>query len=125
MSYLKINNLEKDRRILEFKQVYALEKVHGCFRADALINMADGSYKEIKSVNAGDMVKSYDTINKIFVDKKVVNAFAKPVTDSLDWYEFTLENGSKFVCTEDHPILTTLGWVQAKNITEKYDIISI
>lgn len=110
---------------MEFKQVYALEKVHGCFREDAMINMADGTYKPIKSVNVGDLVKSYDLEKQRFVDKKVINAFAKPVTESLEWYEFVLENGKTFVCTEDHPILTTVGWVQAKNITEKYDIVSI
>ena len=91
MSYLKIQNLYKDQRVLQY----------------------------------GDFVISFDEKTKQFVNRKVKNVVVQDITNFLDWYKLTLENGKIIICTDDHPILTSKGWVQAKNISEKDDIISL
>jgi intein/homing endonuclease len=125
MGYASISNLYKDKKILAFKQVYALEKVHGCVKEDSQIHMHDGTIKQIKDIKKGDIVVSYDLNTKNFVNSEVTSVVIQDMTEHLEWYEFEFENGKILVCTEDHPILTTEGWVCARDITEKYDIVSI
>ncbi len=123
MGYLHIDNLYKNQTILLFKEAYCMEKIHGCLRSDSIINMSDGSTKAIKDIKKGDMVRSYDEANKVFVDKKVKGIVIQEITEHLNWHKLTLDNGSEIICTEDHPILTTIGWVEAKNINSNHDII--
>lgn len=124
MGYLKINNLYKEQTILLFKECYALEKIHGCLHADSLINMSDGTLKKIKNINKGDIVRSYDEEKQEFVNKEVNVVIIQEVTDFLNWHKITFDNDVEIICTEDHPILTTVGWIQAKDLTEKYNIIN-
>jgi intein/homing endonuclease len=102
-----------------------MEKCEGCVKEDSQIHMSDGTIREIKDIKKGDKVISYDLINKKFVDSEVNSIVIQDVTEFLDWYELEFENGKTLICTEDHPILTTVGWIQAKDITEKYDIVSL
>jgi hypothetical protein len=48
MGYLKINNLYKDKKILQFKQVYAMEKIHG-----TSTNISFDSTKSVVELYAG------------------------------------------------------------------------
>jgi hypothetical protein len=123
MAYAKIPNLYKSQDILLFKEAWALEKIHGCLREDSLVSMADGSLKPISAIREKEQIVSFDEKNNSFVHALVQDVIVQDVTDQLGWYELEFENGKKLVCTEDHPILTTKGWVQAKDLTPDYEII--
>lgn len=58
------------------------------------------------------------------VPAKVNGVLTQPITDGLDWFELEFDNGRVLRCTEDHPILThNRGWVIAKDLTEKDEIV--
>ena len=106
--------------------VICTEKIHGCLMKTSLITMYDGEKmyeKSICDIQPGEIVKTYDTKKGIFTTAKVKGVLVQDVTDQLDWFELELDNGRKLVCTEDHPILTTEGWVQAKDLTENHVIL--
>jgi intein/homing endonuclease len=107
-----------------FKQCYALEKIHGCLHSDSPINMADKSLKKLKDINRGDFVRSYDEKMKKFLNKEVNGVIIQDITEHLNWHKLTFDNGVEIICTEDHPILTTVGWVQAKDICDFHEIIN-
>lgn len=125
MGYLKILNLYRDQTILLFKEVFCLEKIHGCLHADSLVNLANGTLKPIQKIEKGDIVKSYDQKSKSFINSKVQATIAQDITEKLDWHLLVFENNKQMICTEDHPILTTQGWVLAKDLTVNHDVINI
>ena len=127
MGYLHIQNLYRQEAqvIFLFKEVFCLEKIHGCLRADSLINMADGSLRPIKDVKPKDKVKSFDEKTKKIVEAEVTSVVIQEKSDLLDWFCLEFDGGRKIVCTEDHPVLTNKGWVQSKDLTDSYEIIHI
>jgi hypothetical protein len=55
----------------------------GCFLADTLVLMADGSFKEIKDIIPGEMVTSYNTETNEFVTSTVGNLIVHDGEDSF------------------------------------------
>ena len=126
MGYLSIDNLYKSPEIIDlFRECYALEKVHGCLHEDSSILMADGSNKPIKDILPGEFIKTYNLDKQEFTVQKVLDVVVQQQTDQLAWYQIDLPNGRTLVCTEDHPILTKRGWIQAKDLQLEDDLISI
>jgi len=78
-----------------------------CFVAGTTITMANGTFKNIEDIVAGDQVLSYDTVkNETYVSTvrhTVKGNTAKVAT-------VTLANGTTVRCTPSHPIYTTDGW---------------
>lgn len=126
MGYLHIDRLEKSTQVLEFKHVYALEKIHGCLRWDSQIRMANGAFKRIQEVQSGDEVISFNEETQSFVRGTVKSVVIQPPTTKLGWHRIGLENGKVLVVTEDHPFLTkNRGWVEAKYLTPDDNLVSI
>ena len=123
MGYLKIPNLYKEQNVLLFKRVYSLEKIHGCLHADSEISITNGLKKAIKDIKIGDEVISYNIKGETFITAKVDAVIIKPIAKNLDWYSLEFDNGKTIVCTEDHPILTENGWIQAKDLSREDRII--
>lgn len=117
-----VENFQKYRAILLALDVdvVATEKIHGCFREDMPVMLANGEYRPISDIKAGDMIISYDGEN--FVPDEVVNVISQKLDKS--WLRLTLEDGKEIICTEDHEFLTNRGWVQARNLTKEDDIVS-
>jgi len=121
---MKVPNAYKDNRVMNFKQVYCLEKIHGCLHESMKVRMSDGSEKTMREIKIGDYVKTFNEKEQKFVDSKVINKIIQQKTDKLKWYNLSFENGKNLLCTEDHPIYTTnRGWVEAKNLTFEDDIL--
>ena len=99
------------------------EKIHGCLQADSLVKMADGSEKPIKDVKPGEFVISR-LDDGSFGSQKVLRSIMQSPTTKLKWMELTFKNGRKLVCTEDHRILTDVGWIEAKDINETHNVCS-
>ena len=100
--------------------IVCLEKIHGCLKDDTLVLMSDGSEKLIQDIVKEDVVVSYNELTKEFVSSKVIGLKTQDITDKLEWYKLEFDNGRSIVCTEDHPFLTTEGWIIAKNLTENH-----
>ena len=89
--------------------------LQGCFAPGTKVKMADGNYKNIEDVTAGDMVLSYNENTCVFEAQRVERLNENPVKPMV---RVTLTNGESVVCTEDHLFLTVDGkWVQAKNLS--------
>jgi hypothetical protein len=97
MGYLKINNLYKDKKILQFKQVYAMEKIHGCLDKNSLVKLSSGEELPIYLVKSGDEVVSYDTDAQSFTTSKVLELVVQEEHPNLEWYEIEMSNGRKII----------------------------
>jgi RNA ligase (TIGR02306 family) len=96
------------------------EKVHGCLQEDTLISLENNIKKKIKDIVIGDAVISHNgtSINKSIVTNTFCN---KDI--NIDWYKLEFENGKHIICTFNHPILTTVGYVPACELNESHEIL--
>jgi hypothetical protein len=102
---------------------------HGnCLDPNTNILLEDGSFISIKDwIEKYPEVKlklvSYDEENKKFT----TGIGHSPRIGSITNVEFEIEmmDGSIVKCTENHPFLTKRGWVEAKDLLESDDIISM
>lgn len=100
------------------------EKIHGCLRADMMVTMGDKTERPISNIKVGDLVMSYNRAVEDFIPKKVTNVLVRPADNRVKWLKLRLDNDKELVITSDHPILTSIGWVAAENITEEHNIVS-
>jgi len=103
------------------EEVIATEKIHGCFRADTPVMLANGEYRAISELQAGDMVMSYDGVK--FVTDEVVRVINQEL--DVKWVKLTFDNEKDVICTEDHEFLTKNGWIKAAELTERDELVSI
>jgi len=100
---------------------------HGdCLDAKTQIHLADGSTIEIeewyiKYPDAKLLVQSFDEKTQEFV----VGLGHSPRIgqETCCVYEIELESGEIYKVTDNHPLLTNRGWVQAKDLTEQDEIL--
>ena len=96
-------------------------KLDGCFDAKTRIRMADGTTKQIKDVEIGDYVLSYDKNNKI-CHSKVINVFNNGFKNEDQWLNIKLfdannkTNKYHINCTKNHRIYTPNGYIQAATL---------
>lgn len=91
----------------------------GCFTPESLVQLSDGTYKEIQNIKVGDSV--IDAFGK---DQIVLDRFIYDIEEDI--VEIELQNGNIIKCTKDHKILTqNRGWVEAQHITHEDDLVEI
>jgi hypothetical protein len=71
-----------------------------CFIADTVVQMADGTNKNIQDVKIGDILKGEKTNNKVL-------GFHDPKLNDKKLYSF---NGGRYFVTAEHPFKTIDGW---------------
>lgn len=71
-----------------------------CFIADTVVQMADGTTKNIQDVKIGDVLKGEKTNNKVL-------GFHDPKLNDKKLYSF---NGGRYFVTAEHPFKTIDGW---------------
>jgi len=98
-----------------------------CLTEESIITLADGTKKTI-----GEIVKSKTPVKVLSFDEKQNKLVEADVIDfkkiplKKQLLEIKLEDGKTIKCTEDHKFYTrNRGWVEAKNLTEKDDLINI
>ena len=84
-----------------------------CLDPDELVLMGDGTKKSIKDIKVGDQVISVDPITCIQTTTKVINHYVKKTDKPM--IKVITESGRTITCTNDHPLLTSKGWRQAKD----------
>jgi len=90
-----------------------------CFLAGTQITMADGSHKNIKQVEVGDMVKSFN--NGSIVIGEVTKVYSHSPDEMEEYY---LVINDKLRVTPSHIIYVNGGWVPARNITEGDELLN-
>ena len=87
-----------------------------CLVGESQVSMADGTVKSIIDIEVGDTVKTSEG------DKKVVNFFNQGVKETV---ELEFDTGDKLICTPDHKIKTTVGWVEAGKLDSDHEVVSL
>lgn len=80
--------------------------VDECFPGDTLIATPHG-YREIRTLHSGGLI--YNAMGVGRID----SVFSKPASSIC---KVRLSDGTKFECTPDHPIFTSLGWKPAGSL---------
>jgi hypothetical protein len=83
-----------------------------CLPAGEKVNMADGSYKNIEDIKCGDQVLGYSGYMYAHTIPSYVTATHIMFNDTI--YKITLEDGKSIRLTPNHPLLTTVGWKEAR-----------
>lgn len=92
-----------------------------CVKGSTLINMSDGTLKQLSEIQEGDSVISWNEIEKQFEPETVSAVYDNGERSCI---ELRLDNDQVIVCTPDHKILTTnRGYVSAIELTESDDIL--
>jgi DNA polymerase-3 subunit alpha len=90
----------------------------GCFLPNSRVKMHDNTLIAIKDIKIGDFVISHDGTKQ-----RVIDTLTYEVNEEM--LEIEMEDGRKIYCTKDHKILTTVGWKEAKDLTENDDIVEV
>lgn len=78
---------------------------NGCFTGDTLVSLADGTYKQIKDIQVGDRVKSFNETLNIIESDSVLNLIKHKAEDMGDYYlTITTNNNKSINITPNHPV---------------------
>ena len=106
------------REIIKKSQFKALEGkvkvwlIDECFSKDTKIMMSTGREKEIQNVKKGDSVKNITGVGE------VLNTFINKVAlDRL--FKIVIDANNVIYCSDSHLFMTDIGWVKAKNLTNR------
>ena len=99
-----------------------MKKEDHCLIGSTKVNTVDG-YIQIKDlVDKSGMIYTVDSSgNKCvrkFSDVRCTRENAKVI-------KLVFENGGEVVCTPDHAILTSNGWIESQDITEDIDVVTL
>jgi intein/homing endonuclease len=85
--------------------------------------MADGTEKRIADVCVGDLVQVFDPVTLEMTTSHVVNQYVR----ATDKHIFTVKasGGRSITATEDHPLMTNMGWVHARNLIPGKHLLAI
>ena len=90
-----------------------------CVEGSTLINSASG-LKPISEIRVGDEVLAWNEVDYKFENKQVTHVYDNGYRECL---ELTFDDGRTLVCTPDHQVLTSRGYVEAQNLTVDDEII--
>ena len=92
-----------------------------CIHENTRIALSDGGYKLIKDIKRGDMVKSYNPL-----DKKIYNRACHGCakTKTGKGYKITLSNGEFVIVTPDHKVMTYTGLKRADALDIHSDCVA-
>lgn len=122
---------EKTKKVFQLAGVVADQAYyhHGnCLDINTNILLDDGTFISLKDwiekyPDVKFKVISYDEENKEFTTGIGHSPRIGSITDIE--FEIEMEDGSIIKCTENHPFLTNRGWIEAKDLLDSDEIISI
>jgi len=92
-----------------------------CFPSDTKIMMVDGTEKVIERILVGDRVISFNETTKQLEPAVVTQPMKRHYNKELICIE--TEDGKVLKMTPEHPIYTQRGWIEAKGLTEKDEVL--
>ena len=87
-----------------------------CLVGETQVTLENGETKRIDQIKVGEVVKTLEG------NHKVLNWFDQGIKETI---ELEFDNGTKLVCTPDHKIRTTIGWIEAGDLNEEHEIVSL
>lgn len=87
-----------------------------CLVGESEVTMADGTTQRIDQVEVGSRVKTLEG------EHEVLNWWDQGVKEVI---ELEFDGGQTLVCTADHKVRTTEGWVEAGDLTEAHEVIGL
>ena len=96
-----------------------------CIFIQTPVVRADGRTTSLGELRDGDVVLTIDPVTLQQSPSIIKNHFIKSTEEyGKPVLKIIVENGKEVVCTDDHPFLTQLGWILAKDLTiEKHKIV--
>ena len=99
---------------------YDLRNVHSqCLTAESNVLLADGTYKSIKDIVAGDKLSAFNDVT-LLPEEAVVLEESSFMPEKL--FKVEMENGDVFFATSDHQVVTDSGWKRIDEITTNESI---
>lgn len=92
-----------------------VDNARRCIDEHSLITMGDGSIKEIKDINVGDLVSCVNEENGHITYSEVENVFDNGYQDT---FCISTVGNNDICCTGTHKFLTQDGWKMASELTE-------
>ena len=87
-----------------------------CLVGETQVTLENGETKRIDKIKVGEVVKTLEG------NHKVLNWFDQGIKETI---ELEFDDGTKLVCTPDHKIRTTIGWIEAGDLNEEHEIVSL
>lgn len=107
-----------------FKQFDAVS-IDECLEPNSKILMHDNTYKKIKDVEVGDLVKTTNDLNNA-IEVREVEYVYKNLSKNSQMYEIELDNGNILKLTGNHKVKLTSGkYVRVDELTGNEEILSI
>jgi len=92
-----------------------------CIEENTRVSLADGSYKLIRDIKRGDIVKSFNLKSQV-IENKHCSGCKK--TYSGNGYKVTLQNGKSVILTGNHQLLTRKGMKKVEDLNPNYDLVA-
>jgi len=84
-----------------------------CISGDALISLENGNQMQIKHMNNENNILGYDRKSKCIKSATQTAFYNKGKKQCI---ELLFIDGRKLICTPEHKLLTSLGWIEANNL---------
>lgn len=97
-----------DVRVINMEGYHSETTPLCCVAGESLVSMADGTQKQIKDINVGDKVWSYNETTQKLEETTVEGLFK---VDRKEIVQITFADGTSLKITPDHPIFSERGWV--------------
>ena len=85
-----------------------------CLAENELVLMADGSRKEIRNIQVGESVITFNETTHLPEPSKVINHYVRNTDKNI--FRIQTTSGRSIVATEDHPFMTQSGWKEVKDM---------
>lgn len=116
------NKFNKNKKIIHPKLNEITKETYGvlCIDENTDILLSDGTQKPIKYLSSNEQIQSLSLNTKKIVNDICLNVGKTKTSDGL---QIELENGSKIIVTDDHPIYTFYGFKEAKDLNIQTDLV--
>ena len=84
--------------------------------------MDDGSRKEIRNIQVGDIVTTFNPLTQMPEPSKVIHHYVRETNKRI--FTIVTESGRTIVATEDHPFITPEGWKEVEQLNSD-DLVGI
>lgn len=94
-----------------------------CLDVNEKVQMADGTEKRIADVKIGDKVLSFDPKTMKVTTTHVIHHYVRDTDKQI--YTLHIAGGRTLTATEDHKLMTNLGWVQVKDLQPGVHLLAV
>jgi DNA-directed RNA polymerase beta subunit len=94
-----------------------------CLGVNEMVRMSNGSEKRISDITIGDEVVSFNPKTFELTHTTVINQYVRD-TDKII-YTIKASGGRSIIATEDHKLMTNMGWVEVKDLDSSMHLLGV